>query len=135
MMTEDKEKWIQQILDSNLQFEEEQYSSSDIDDMEAYKQVYSVLKKEPKEGLSYAFKANLFERIKLEKRRANDFKLYLISGIVIFIGLVTISFATYLFADIFIKYFIVLREIISFMVVVIISLILSQFFEKKQRYN
>ena len=132
-MTDDKEKLIQQLLDSATELREEQFMADETEDISAYKQIYSILKVEPEEGLPFAFKAKLFERIKLEKKLSSDFKLYLISGIFISIGLLTIGFIGYSFADVFKNYLPIIIKSASFGLIIIIAAILSGFYEKK--YN
>ncbi|WP_367865331.1 hypothetical protein [Pedobacter sp. WC2423] len=130
-MKDDKEKQIQKLLDSGNQFSEERLSSDEQEDLQAYKVLYSELKRETEEGLSYAFKANLMARIKIEEKHSNDFRFYLILSGVLLLGVGIIVVLTFYFVDLSSHYFIVLSKLTGFMSIIIISIFLSQYVEKK----
>ena len=129
-MQDDKEKSLQQLLDLNKPLEHIP-TSAEQEDFTAYKILYSALRQEPEGGLSFSFKSKLLQQIKLEKARANDTKLYVIAGIVIFIGLIFLAFLAFSYSFVFMTYVDTIVKIAVFIGSALISLTAFHFFEEK----
>lgn len=129
-MQEDKEKFLQQLLDSNKP-QEHLPTLADQEDFTAYKVLYSALQQEPEGGLSFSFKSKVLHQLKLEKARANDTKLYVIAGIVVLIGFMFMAFLAFSYSYIFLKYADIIVKIVVFIGSTLISLTIFNFFEQK----
>lgn len=130
IMEDDKEKLLQQLLESN---KPQEYipTSAEQEDLTAYKVLYSCLQQEPEGGFSLSFKSKVFHQIKLEKARKNDTKLYVLAGIVVLIGLIFMAFLVFFYSSIFLKYSKIVVKIAVFLILTLISLTVFNFIEEK----
>jgi hypothetical protein len=129
-MEDDKEKLLQQLLDSD-EPQKHHPTITDQEDFTAYKVLYSGLKKETEGGFSLSFKSKVLRQIRLEKARRNDIKLYVIAGIVIIIGLIFMTAIVFFHADAISKYADVIIKIVIFLVSALLSMTVFSYFEKK----
>jgi hypothetical protein len=129
-MEDDKEKLLQQLLESNKP-QEHISTSAEQEDFTAYKVLYSGLQQEPEGGLSLSFKSKVFRQIKLEEARKNDTKLYVLAGIVVLIGLIFMAFLVFFYSSIFLKYSDIIVKIAVFSILTLISLTIFNFVEEK----
>jgi len=129
-MQDDKEKLLQQIMDSGKP-EQNAPRIADQEDFTAYKVLYSALKKETEGGFSLSFKTKVLRQIGLEKARRNDIKLYVIAGIVIIIGLIFMIAIVFYHAYAISKYADVIIKILVFLVSALLSLTVLSYFEEK----
>ena len=130
IMQEDKEKLIQQLLDSS-KIQEILSTLADQEDITAYKLLYSGLKEEPEGGLSLSFKSKVFQQIKVEQARANDIKIYVIAGMVILIGFMFMAFLAFSYYHLLLKYADIIVKIVVFIALALISLTVFNAFEQK----
>jgi len=130
-MKEDKEKLMQKLLDLEREDINEEFSTDEQVDLQAYEFVYLVLKMELDDGLPHAFKKKLLARIEIEKSRSDDSKFYLIVISVIIFGIIGGVMLTFYFIDFSSQYFKVLSKIIGYMAIIIIAIFIIQCLERK----